>query len=42
MVLQKNDARLVEEGDILKLGRVRLKIDKVIHKLNLNYFQLFD
>jgi hypothetical protein len=30
MVLQKNDARLVEEGDILKLGRVRLKIDKVI------------
>lgn len=30
MVLQKNDSRLVEEGDIIKLGRVRLKIDKVI------------
>ncbi len=30
LVLQKNDTRLVEEGDILKLGRVRLKIDKVI------------
>ena len=29
LVLQKNEMRLVEEGDILKLGRVRLKIDKV-------------
>jgi hypothetical protein len=29
MVLRKNELRLIDEGDILKLGRVRLKVDKV-------------
>jgi hypothetical protein len=29
VVLPKNEEKLIEEGDILKLGRVRLKIDKV-------------
>jgi hypothetical protein len=30
IVLQKNELRNIDEGDILKLGRVKLKIDKVI------------
>jgi hypothetical protein len=29
LVLQKNELRHIEEGDILKLGRVRLKVDIV-------------